>query len=58
MVFRTPSRERTLQHASNDKRNGKQKRAEGKAMRLDSVPKMTLSLITTKGNVDQKVRVL
>ena len=49
--------EGTVQHAGIGKRNGKQERAEGNAMRLDSAPTVTLSLITTKGNVAQKVRV-
>ena len=57
MVFCTQCPEVTVQHASLGKRNCKQVRAEGKAMRLDSAPTVTLSFITTKGNVTQKVRV-
>jgi hypothetical protein len=57
MIFCTQCPEETVQHANIGKRNGKQEKAEGKAMRLDSVPTATLSLTPTKGNVVQKVRV-
>jgi hypothetical protein len=57
MIFCTECPEETVQHANIGKRNGKQEKAEGKAMRLDRVPTATLSLTPTKGNVAQKVRV-